>query len=29
MTFVKLKTDNITIKSKKFQHGKYPKNIPK
>jgi hypothetical protein len=27
-TFVK-KTENITIKSKEFQHGRYPKNIPK
>jgi hypothetical protein len=31
MTFVKIKTENITIKSKEIQHGKYmhPKNIPK
>jgi hypothetical protein len=28
-TFVKIKTKNITIKSKEFQHGKYPKNILK
>jgi hypothetical protein len=25
-TFVKIKTENITIKSKEFQQGKYPKN---